>query len=524
MKVCARRHVLNDLEPYVCVFEDCNDAHRLFRDRTVWLSHMQETHTKQWTCTAAGHKLRIFETEQGFEDHMRFDHEGGFKESQLPWYKKRSQGPSVSTFSACPLCGYEPAKEKIMALTAAKVSDSNQKYERDKAISEDISRHVALHLHAISVKALPWQENVEEAPSEKSASKDADEGHESDDDRSSILLVDTNTSLQFEDNPQVTQDMVLEPEGYGVTESDDISKLYDSYEDEWGFIRRPEYYGHDRDPVLQKLLRKLYLDSSSAADGRMDPVLPVYMTPPTPLNNNFFGREYALNAINSELCPTATSKAADGKAVTYPLTFAVCAPGGMGKTQVAVQFALTHHNDFDAILWVNADSINEMAQGFQRIALLLGLVTEGSVDANDLISTREAVKRWLVNPRASDRGGDRKSRKQISWLLVYDGVQDPDALNDYWPYDGPGSVLITSRNPFSWAKSLPLKPFTSDEAIAFLLKLTGRKLSDGDRESVTNVSSRLGGLPLALTQMASIIVTKQLTFSQFLDSYNERES
>jgi hypothetical protein len=108
--------------------------------------------------------------------------------------------------------------------------------------------------------------------------------------------------------------------------------------------------------------------------------------------------------------------------------------------------------------------------------------------------------------------------------LIYDGVQDPDILNDYWPYDGPGSILITSRNPFSWTKSLPLKQFTSDEAIAFLLKLTNRKLSDVDQESVTNVSSRLGGLPLALTQMASIIVTKKLSFRQFLDSYNERES
>jgi hypothetical protein len=194
----------------------------------------------------------------------------------------------------------------------------------------------------------------------------------------------------------------------------------------------------------------------------------------------------------------------------------------MGKTQVAIQFAVAHQKHFDAILWVNADSVNEMAQGFQRIARLLDLIPEGSADANDLIYTREIVKRWLVNPRARDC--DRKSRKRISWLLIYDGVQDPDILNDYWPYDGPGSILITSRNPFSWTKSLPLKQFTSDEAIAFLLKLTNRKLSDVDRESVTNVSSRLGGLPLALTQMASIIVTKKLSFRQFLDSYNERES
>jgi hypothetical protein len=524
-EACARRHVLNDLEPYVCVFEDCNDAHRLFRDRAAWLSHMQETHTKQWTCTAAGHKLCVFETEQGFEDHMRVDHAAGFKESQLPWYKKRSQGPAASTFSACPLCGYEPTKEKINTLTNAKGSDKKQKYERSKIISEDIVKHLAGHLQEISMKALPWQENVEEEPSEKGASKHADEGHESGDDRSSLLDVDTDASLQFDDDPQVVQGTGWEYDDPAAADSGFILRpyaTYESYREEWGFIRQSEYYGHDRDPILQKLLRRLYLDSSSAAEQRTDPILPVYMMPPTPLNKNFFGREYALNAIKTELIPEVNAKPADGKAVTYPLSFAICAPGGMGKTQVAIQFAVTHQKYFDAILWVNADSVNEMAQGFQRIARFLDLIPEGSADANDLIYTREIVKRWLVNPRARD--GDRKSRKRISWLLIYDGVQDPDILNDYWPYDGPGSILITSRNPFSWTKSLPLKQFTSDEAIAFLLKLTNRKLSDVDQESVTNVSSRLGGLPLALTQMASIIVTKKLSFRQFLDSYNERES
>ena len=192
--------------------------------------------------------------------------------------------------------------------------------------------------------------------------------------------------------------------------------------------------------------------------------------------------------------------------------------------KVAIQFALKYQEDFDAIFWVNADNVNEMAQGFKRIALLLGLISEGSADANDLLYTREIVKRWLVNPKGHNDDGERKSRTHISWLLIYDGVQDPDILNDYWPYDGPGSVLITSRNPFSWARSLSLKPFTSEEAIAFLLKLTGRNISTIEQESITSVSTRLGGLPLALTQMAGVILTKQLTFKQFLDSYNEREN
>lgn len=233
-ETCARRHVLNDLEPYVCLFEDCNDAHRLFRDRAAWLSHMQETHTKQWTCTAAGHKLCVFETEQDFEHHMRVDHAASFKESQLPWYKKRSQGPAASTFSACPLCGYEPAEEKLNTLTKAKGSDNKPKYEQSKRISEEIVKHLAAHLQAISMKALPWQENVEEELSEKGGSKQAEEGHESDDSRSSFLSADTNTSLNFDDNPQFvrTEWQYDDPGATGSGFALRLSATYESYKEE----------------------------------------------------------------------------------------------------------------------------------------------------------------------------------------------------------------------------------------------------------------------------------------------------
>lgn len=507
----------------MCVFEGCNDWQTLFQDRATWLSHMRETHTKQWTCTAGGHKLCIFETEQEFENHMRADHAAGFKESQLSWYKKRSQGPAASTFSVCPLCGYVPTEDKINTIINARGSNNKQKYDRTKAISEDIVKHLAGHLQAISLKALPWQDNVEEEPSERGASKHVVESRESEDGRSFVFYDHTNESLQFDDSPEFVSTTEWEhedPGAAGLILRPNANN--NSYNEEWGFIPRSEYYGHDRDPILQKLLRRLYLDSSIGSEQRTDPILPVYMMPPTPLSKNFFGRTRTLSAIKTELIPEVNAKPADGKAVTYPLTFAICAPGGMGKTQVAIQFAKKHQEDFEAILWVNADSVNEMARGFQRIARHLDLIPEGSADANDLVYTREIVKRWLVNPRARDADG--KPRKCVRWLLIYDGVHRPEILNDYWPYDGPGSILITSRNPFSWTKSLPLSQFTSEEAITYLLKATNRNLSDVDPESVTNVSSRLGGLPLALTQMASIIATKQLSFRQFLDSYNERES
>ncbi|ERF72851.1 hypothetical protein EPUS_04286 [Endocarpon pusillum Z07020] len=196
----------------------------------------------------------------------------------------------------------------------------------------------------------------------------------------------------------------------------------------------------------------------------------------------------------------------------------------MGKTQVAAQFVATHRNEFDAIFWVHADDVSKLSQDFKTIAINLGLISEDSVDANDLVFIREIVKRWLVTP-LKDLSDDPKGEPtKATWLLVFDGVEDPDVLNDFWPYDGPGSVPITSRSPFSWTTSLPLKPFTSDEATEFLLKITRREASEEARKEVIEIIRRLGCIPLALSQMAGVILHKQLSFSEFLDSYNERRS
>lgn len=513
-----------DLEPYACIFEKCPDHKVFFRDRNTWISHMKNSHTTRWICAASPAHPTMnfsFSTEDEYEAHMFEVHQGTFTQSQLTMLKKHSKVPTSVTFRSCPLCGYEPLKEDLRKHVLAMEYDEVPPEDTERLASDRITKHLASHLESIAVKALPWQDVTEDAKDESVESKHAEEGTDQSEDDSSAIHRSMSIS-SFHDGEQVHEQPATWRD-YSEAEVWDISSPGGSYDEDWGFIPRPEYYGHDRDPVLQTLLRKLYLGTSPYAKSAGGPKLPAYLVP-LDRDKNFSGRIHALNAIKESLCPDLETESSANKPPSFPRCFAVYGPGGMGKTQVAAQFVANYRHKFDAVLWVYAENSNKISQDFKDIAIGLGLISESHVDSKDLTLTRDIVKRWLVNPLKTTGTVDVPKMENASWLLVFDGVEDGGVLNDFWPYDGPGSILITSRNPHSWVASLELKPFSINEATDYLLQITGRDVTDEEKASVVAIAKRLGGLPLALAQMGGIISHKSISFSEFLRSYEERES
>lgn len=404
---------------------------------------------------------------------MRSHHKGAFAENQLPMLKRRAEVPGVA-FKTCPFCAFAPE---------AAVPDSGLQ-------SSELVLHVANHLKDLALISLPEDDKDEDSESHGTASHKANESTGGDEGE----MLENLPSLSSQSETAPSQDMaevVLKVEELMSDEHVEPG----SRQDEWGFIEETHYQGHDRDPTLQKFLRKLYLESSPYMPDTKGPALPCWYVP-LAKNTDFFGRESVLEKAANTIVPSAAASnlwATDK--VTNPRTFEVYGPGGMGKTQVAVEFVHRHKQEFDAVLWAHGDDASKLAQDFNAMALRLGLVAADSIDAQDQVHTRELVKRWLIDP-VKDLN-DKDSGK-ASWLLVFDAVQDARVLNDFWPYDGPGSILITSRSSFAWATSRPLAPFSAEEASRYLLKLTGR---DRDKEDVArahDVSEKLGGLPLAL--------------------------
>ncbi|KAF4539975.1 Tetratricopeptide repeat domain-containing protein [Lasiodiplodia theobromae] len=255
-----------------------------------------------------------------------------------------------------------------------------------------------------------------------------------------------------------------------------------------------------------------------------NPKLPCHIIPSN-RNPGFFGRADVLRQLDEiflEKHDDNGSVSSSGKEMTM---FALVGPGGMGKTQIATEFVHLRKDRFDAIFWVYADQSMKVSDGFSKIALELGLVSEDSADAKDPVVVRENVKGWMSNPVKSYEASETSIEK-ASWLLVFDNADDADIIGDYWPVDGPGCVLLTSRYPLhldSIEDSI-LQPFSTADAFNFLIKLTKRKDDPGERQAGMEVVSRLGGLPLAVTQMAGIITRRDLSFVEFLAAYDEREN
>ncbi|GFF21645.1 tetratricopeptide repeat-domain-containing protein [Aspergillus terreus] len=270
----------------------------------------------------------------------------------------------------------------------------------------------------------------------------------------------------------------------------------------------------------------------------------IYPTPPTtetkkPLqlpcillnthsaNEDFCGREDILELLATELLPSKSTATASGSGLRQ---FALCGFGGIGKTEIAREFSRRHKTSFDAVFWVTADEIAKLDHHYQEISLALGL--EDPAECKSQVVTREIVKGWLSNPRKYLSDSDEfaqpgSSSSEATWLLVFDNADDPMILADYWP-QGSGSILVTSRDPLAKSmftrrsSGLDLGPLTQQESISLFNHLTANS-SEPEDGMTQQISEILGGVPLAISQMAGVIRRQDLTMSEFLELYMDHE-
>nr|POE88370.1 hypothetical protein CFP56_11599 [Quercus suber] len=255
--------------------------------------------------------------------------------------------------------------------------------------------------------------------------------------------------------------------------------------------------------------------------GSLD--LPCFLLDSDAENDDFRGREDILGLIAAELLPSKTDMAAVD---TGPRQFALCGFGGIGKTEIAREFVRREKTSFDAVFWVIADGTAKLDEHFQQISLALGL--EDSSESKSQVVSREIVKGWLSHPYKDQmvaHGHEQfgSIRSEATWLLVFDNADDPMVLADYWP-QGKGSILITSRDPqakhmFSTRSSgMDLGPLPPHDSLSLFYHLT-HVVEQPEDEVARRISNALGGIPLAISQMAGIISREGLTFSEFLDFY-----
>ncbi|KAL9609321.1 MAG: hypothetical protein Q9167_005908 [Letrouitia subvulpina] len=235
-------------------------------------------------------------------------------------------------------------------------------------------------------------------------------------------------------------------------------------------------------------------------------------------NPRFFGRKQELQIIDEHLLPTVTTNRQRSLK-----SFGICGTGGLGKTQIAIQYVYTRRVHFDAIFWLFADDKNALGESFASIGQQIGI--EDAADSKDLTVSRERVKEWLSNPLKSFDNPDNADNEAL-WLLVFDNADNLSILDEFWPLTGRGSVLLTSRDPvaktsfYTENQGIDLSKLSLEETMQCIRFLTKSTLDTDNGRSLARIAEMLDGLMLGIEQVSSIIRRLRLSYEDFLTLYN----
>jgi tetratricopeptide (TPR) repeat protein len=209
-------------------------------------------------------------------------------------------------------------------------------------------------------------------------------------------------------------------------------------------------------------------------------------------NPNFSGRDELLMQLQADLAsgrPAALTQAFQGL-------------GGVGKTQVALEYAYRNAEDYKVIWWVRSEEPTTLNSDFAALAENLGLDLAPNTSSE---TVREAVRQALA--------------RRNDWLLIFDNANNPEEIKDYIPQYG-GHTLITSRHS-DWhcaAHAVSIPVWTVEESTLFLKSRTGKEGSQA-----IELATVLGGLPLALEQAAAYINACGESIPGYLELFRERQ-
>jgi hypothetical protein len=224
-------------------------------------------------------------------------------------------------------------------------------------------------------------------------------------------------------------------------------------------------------------------------------------------NKNFTGRQDLLRELEQRAGTLGGSRvtAIVPQAVSivpqalYGVPQALYGLGGVGKTQLAIEYAYRYADRYQVVWWIPADQIALIRSTIAALAPRLGLtdILPGRVE-DSVAAVLDALRRG----KPFDR-----------WLLIFDNADQPELIRELMP-PGPGHVIVTSRNR-GWDRlvdALEVDVFTRAESLGYLQRrVKGITPDDAERLAV-----ELGDLPLALDQAAALLTETVMTVDTYL--------
>jgi tetratricopeptide (TPR) repeat protein len=187
------------------------------------------------------------------------------------------------------------------------------------------------------------------------------------------------------------------------------------------------------------------------------------------------GREQVLQELRTQL--VSGQQTSIGHAASFN------GMGGLGKTQLAVEYAYRYRDEYpNGVMWIAAD---------QDMSSQLVIMANNAKWFSPHLETADLLAK-----------AREKLQNSSDCLIIFDNVESKEQIQDYLPtVQATPHLLITSRINISGFNALPLSLLSEDESIELLLKEANRqnlKLSDEDKVICQDIVETLGHLPLAI--------------------------
>lgn len=220
------------------------------------------------------------------------------------------------------------------------------------------------------------------------------------------------------------------------------------------------------------------------------------------LNSEWFvGREKALTDLHEKL--------KDNK----PLAIAgVVGMGGVGKTELAIQYARQHWQDYKGgVIWLAGErAVNDLL-GFAQSQLFpkFKLADLGDVP----VQLGYCWRNWPAQ-------GDPPQPV----LLIFDDVTDyRTQVQPCLPEDSRFRVLLTTRERFQGINRLELDVLDSQDALTLLEHLVGVDRVHGEAKTAAELCEWLGYLPLGLELVGNYLQEEECSFAELFKALKDRK-
>jgi DNA polymerase III delta prime subunit len=219
----------------------------------------------------------------------------------------------------------------------------------------------------------------------------------------------------------------------------------------------------------------------------------IFYVPFKQKGDEIVGQQHVITDVRNQLT--------QGKRTAIGQTASFRGLGGLGKTQLAIEYAYRYRNEYPSgVIWLNADQ---------------------NIDAQ-LIEIAEKA-RWIA-PESDHKYklqiAQQRIRTYSDCLIVFDNLEDRHAIDPYLPEpEAYPHILVTSRVDHVDFQPVPLGLLDEHLSRELLLRESRRESRDDDDEkAIRSIVVVLGGLPLALELAGAYLGHRRtVSFQQYYD-------